>query len=295
MKRKHIIPLLKNLLSEFTDDNCFVLSAALSYYTAFSIAPILVMMIPIVSMFISPQEIQVQLTEVMGEASAEMIATIMKNASLGTNGGVVATIISVVMVFIGSTTVFSVLNNSLNQIWQVKADFDNDYVGFVWQRIKSFLMLFLCGLLLLLSVVANMVIHLLLVRFSEILNVSSAIFPFLNQIASLFISIILFTLVFKILSDAVIKWKYAFIGGICTAILFSVGKTLIGVYLANSNLGLVYGAAGSFAVLLTWLYYSSAILFLGAEIIKVYMVHRGDDIKASENAYRVDIVKQDEE
>jgi membrane protein len=287
-KIKSIYLFARQVFDEFMADRCFVMSAALSYYTALSISPMLIVLVPLIGFVMKKADIRQYIESFAGKDVAELISRMMPEHT-GTEGFGLATVITVATILMGATTVFSVLHDSFNRIWRVRLDYVNDYLEFLQQRFYAFVMLFLSGMVMTATFMANTVLEIMFRFFKDYTaNLPAMLIQQSNKAVSWLIFWLLFTLMFKILSDAKLRWKDAWIGGFFTATLFTIGRLLIGFYLASSGLGLVYGAAGSLVVMLSWVYYSSAVVFLGAEFVKVYVQHQGSDIMPAKNAYKTD-------
>jgi membrane protein len=285
MKAKDIVGLLKQTWTEWQEDKASRLAAALAYYTAFSIAPLLVIVIAIVA-FVFGQEaaeggISQQLKELVGSPGAEAMQAMIKSAQKPTEG-TIATIISVVILFFGATGVFSELQDSLNTIWEVAPK--PGVKGLVRNRILSFAMVLAIGFLLLVSLLVSAVLAGLSNFLGGLIPGLDFLWPTVNFLISFGVITLLFALMFKFLPDAKIAWGDVWIGAAITALLFTIGKSLIGLYLGNSSVGSTYGAAGSLVVLLLWVNYSAQILFFGAEFTQVYANKYGSRIVPAENA-----------
>jgi len=271
---------IQELIEEFINDRCFVTSAAISYYTAFSMTPMLVILLPFVGQYLTKQEIIDKVSEMVGEKGASVVKTLIENAVVQPDT-TLATTISIIMILIGATTVFSVLHTALNEIWQVKTDHIKNYVYLIRQRLLAFLMLILTGTSMIASVIFHTIFQFFLDNFQYLFTtLPPIVVEQLSRIVSLVLFMLLFSLIFKVLSDAKIKWKYIWVGALLTSLLFMLGRTLISFYLARSGIASVYGAAGSLVVLMIWFYYSAAVMLLGAELIKVYTRYRGGIIQS---------------
>jgi membrane protein len=217
-------------------------------------------------------ELVQQLEGLVGTQSAEVLQTMLANA-YHPAAGIIASVIGVIVLLLGATGVFVELQSSLNKIWGVRRQAAGGIWGFLRTRLLSFLMILGVGFLLLVSLVLSAV----LTAVSHHLPWagSTALGQVINLVVSLVIITLLFALIFRLLPDAGIAWKDVWIGAALTAVLFTIGKSLIGLYLGSSSVGSTYGAAGSLAVFLVWVYYSAQILFFGAEFTKVYANHYG--------------------
>lgn len=287
--------LLKMAFGEFFSDNALKLSASLSYYTVFSIAPLLVIIISLAGIFFGLDAVQGriygQINGLVGNSAAGQIQEIIKNVQTSQNsqGGA---IIGFIVLFIGASGVFTEIQDSINFIWSVKAKPKKGWLKLIINRLLSFSLIASFGFLLLVSLMVNAVMDVLSDRLISMFpNATVYLFYFLNLLLIFIIISCLFAIIFKVLPDAKIHWKDAFVGAWFTALLFVGGKYLIGLYLGSSSIGETYGAAASIVLVLLWVYYSSIILFFGAEFTKMYALHYGGKITPNDTA--VFIVKQE--
>ncbi len=258
---------------QFLDDKGFKMAAALSYYAAFSIGPLLIIVITVVGIFFGEEaargEISGQISYITGKEGAEIIETIIKGASNKTTG-IIAGALSILFVILGSVGVFVELQESLNIIWGVESKPGRGIWGFVKNRLVSFSMVVATGFLLMVSLIINSVINLLYNLLGSYFNTILPASEVINIVTSFVVITLLFAMIFKYLPDVIISWKYVWLGSVITSVLFSVGKYFIGLYLGNSSYSSTYGAAASVVILFIWIYYSGIILFLGAEFTQVY-------------------------
>lgn len=303
IKLKGIWTFTKDVFSKFIDDKCPKLGAALSFYTIFSVAPIIVISISVAALIFGKDaargELISQIQGLVGYDGAQVIQTALKNAQYS-NQGVVTLITGFVALVIGSTVVFVELQDSLNMIWKVKPKPGrNLFKGLIKDRARSFAMVLGTGFLLLVSLVVSALISSINNYFSESLfNIPKFFLDLSNIIISLLITYLLFMMIFKVLPDVHIKWKHVWVGALVTASLFVLGKYLIGLYLGTSSLSSTYGAAGSLVVFLLWVYYSAQILFLGAEFTQVYAIKYGEGIIPTSKFMKYELegmFKQDKE
>ncbi|HZZ26481.1 MAG TPA: YihY/virulence factor BrkB family protein [Pirellulales bacterium] len=263
---------IKELFSEWSQDNAPRLGAALAYYAGFSIAPLIVIVLAGASLIFGKDAatgaLNSQLRELIGEQGAQAVAGLVASADKPAEG-IIATICAMVVLLFGASGVFGELQSSLNSIWHV----DQTVAGF-WQNVKnrflSFAMVLGTGFLLLISLVVSAALAAATKSLSASVPLPIWLMQSIHQLISFVITALLFALIFKILPDVEIRWKDVWIGAIATAGLFTIGKYLIGLYLGQSAVASSYGAAGSFVVLLVWVYYSAQILFLGAEFTKIH-------------------------
>jgi membrane protein len=296
MKRtRRVFELLKNTAGAFSDDNAFKLSASLSYYTIFALGPLLIIIISLSAIFYGKDVVEGklfdQLSGLVGTDAALQIQSILINAQQ-THATTLGAIIGFIVLFIGATGVFTEIQGSINFIWSVRAKPKKGWVKYLFNRLISFSLIIGLGFLLLVSLIVNA----LLTFLSDTLTRKFPHFPvglfnLANSLIILTVITCLFAVIYKVLPDAIISWKDAWIGSIFTALLFLLGKFLIGYYLGKSNLGVTYGAAASIVILLAWVYYSSLILYFGAEFTKVYALHSGEGIRPKETA--VFIIKRE--
>ncbi len=281
MKLKRVFKLLRMTFAKWQADKASRLAAALAYYTAFSLAPILVIMIAILSLWFGEDaaqaEIVLQFKELVGNEGAAIVQVMMRDAQQPGSGRA-ATLSSLGFLIFGATGMFVQLQDALNTIWQVKPKPGRGLVSFIRDRILSFAMVLGIGFLLLVALIFSAG----LAAVSEFINQGSEGLIQIGRFVDLFISFgmitVLFALIYKVLPDVLIKWSDVWVGAIMTSVLFAMGKALIGLYLGHSTFSSTYGAAGSLAVLLLWVYYSAQILFFGAELTQVYAQKYGSQI-----------------
>lgn len=293
MSPKKLVSLAKEVLTEFSEDKAARLSAALAYYTIFSLAPLLIIVIAVVGFFWGnqPSGVQANLVQeiraMLGPEGAAAIQAMLENASRPGSGGVVATVLGVVTLLVGATGVFSQLQSALNTIWDVEPLPGRGIKGIVQTRLLSFGMILGVGFLLLVSLVVTAVLSALSDYATGLAPGLELLFQVLNFVVSFAIVTLLFAMIYRVLPDVEIAWHDVWLGAAITALLFTVGKLAIGLYLGNSSVGSTFGAAGSLVVLLVWIYYSALILFLGAEITQVAARHYGSRIAPSRHARHV--------
>lgn len=285
------VELLKETMSEFIGDNAIKLSASLSYYTIFSLPPLLIIIISLCGFFFGADavngEVFLHIRGLIGNASAMQIQDALKNIKLSSNNQLV-TSIGVIILFISASGVFAEIQDSINFIWRIKAKPNHGIIKFVKNRITSFFMIGSVGSILLMSLIINSLVDLLneeLIKYFPIETIY--IFTILNFIIVFIIITLFFTLIFRVLPDGKIVLKVCIIGASFTAVLFMIGKFLIGAYLRNSAIANIYGAAGSVIVILAWVYYSAIILYFGAEFTKVYARSIGQKILLNEYAIQL--------
>lgn len=291
--------ILKDTFTGFSNDKITMQSGALAYYTVFSMGPLFVVIISLCSLFLGREAIEGKvyaiLEDFVGKDTAVQLQQIIANAYIS-NKSVLAATIGIIMLVIGATTVFGVIQDSINSIWGLKAKPKNGLWKIIQNRFLSFSMIVGMGFILLVSLVVTGVIEMLNNRLLNVFpGVAVVIFYILNLILTLGISTLIFAMIFKILPDANVKWKDVFLGALITAILFVIGKFAISFYVSQSKVGSTFGAAGSLVVLLIWVYYSSIILYIGAEFTKCYAVKYGSKIYPNDYAVTVQSVVVEDE
>lgn len=270
--------LLRQTIQEWVNDDISTHAAALAYFTVFAIAPTLIIAVAVAGLAFGPDaarhEIQAQLQGVVGDAGAVVIEDMMASAAKPSEG-VLATIISIFVLIFGATGVFAELQSALNTIWDIKPRISNGVLAFLRNRFLSFSMVVGVGFLLLVSLVMSAGVAALGKMLGE-----SFVWQVANFVISYGVITVLFAMIYKVLPDVHVEWKDVWMGAAVTAALFNIGKLAIGLYLGRSVVASTYGAAGSLAVLLLWVYYSALVLFLGAEFTQVYARRHGSLIGA---------------
>ena len=287
--------LLKHTAFAFSEDNAFKLSASLSYYTVFALAPLLIIIISLSGYFLGKDAVEgriyEQLNGLIGNDAALQIQQLISNAQ-HTHATTLGTVIGLIILFIGATGVFTEIQGSINFIWSVRAKPKKGWLKYLANRLISFSLVVGLGFVMLVSLIINAVLTLLNKRLVERFpHYNPDLFNAINSIVILAVITCLFAVIYKVLPDAKIAWKDAWIGSLVTAGLFLVGKYLIGLYLGRANLGITYGTAASIIIILTWVYYSSLILYFGAEFTKIYALHSGEGIRPKQTA--VFIIKKE--
>lgn len=282
--------LLKDAFAQWWEDNPFQLSAALAYYTIFSLAPLLIIVIAIAGFIFGHEATENQivgaLQGVIGQESAQAIQAMLHSADKR-GSGLMATIIGLVTLLIGATGVFGQLQYSLDTIWGVSPKPERGVIGLLRDRLATFLMVLGIGLLLLIALVASTIVAAANAFFGPTLPGGPLLWQSVDFLISLGLTMLLFAMIYKILPDVSIAWKDVWVGAAITALLFTLGKILIGLYLGYSSIASAYGAAGSLVVILLWVYYSALIFFFGAEVTQVYANRYGSGVKPAKNAVRI--------
>ena len=278
MSRPGIWSLIKASVGSWRKDYAASMGAALAYYTLFSIAPVLIIVIAVAGFFLGPEaargEIVTQLQGLLGEDGAAAVQGLLESAS-EPEEGLLATIISIFLLLLGATTVFAELQSDLDRIWRAETKPISGLWSFLRARILSFGMILALAFLLLVSLVLSAALSALGKWWGGWFEGWAVLLEALNFAVSFAITTGLFALIYKFLPRAEIAWHDVWIGAAVTALLFAVGKFLIGLYIGRSGIASGFGAAGSFVVLLIWVYYSTQIFLLGAEFTWVYAHERG--------------------
>lgn len=284
---KSTVKLLKETFQEWQNDKASVLAAALAYYTVFSITPLLVIAIAIAGAVFGQdtarREIIQQINELVGEQGAQAIETALANANQPQLGSI-ASIISVLVLLVGASGVFAQLQQALNTVWNVKAKPNGGIWEFIRKRLLSFGMVLAIGFLLLVSLILSAILAGIGKLEINLIPGLTPLWQLLNFAISFGLISLLFALIYKYLPDVKIRWKDIWVGAIITALLFTLGKFLIGLYLGRGSLGSAYGAAGSLIVFLAWVFYSAQILLFGAEFTQVYARKYGRRIRPDSHA-----------
>jgi len=274
----------------FINDNGLKLSASLAYYTIFSIAPLLVLVLALIGLFLRDAQnrelLYVQIQHYMGMQASTQIKDIIKNYAMHGKSGA-ALLSGGVILLVGASSMFVEIQDSLNIIWRVKAKPKKSWLKLIQNRFLSFSLIASLGFLLLVSLLINILVSALSDKIQHFFPGITIIIFIVNLAITFVVITVLFGIVFKVLPDVKITWKDVRSGAIFTALLFMLGQYLIGLYIqyfANSS---AYGAAGSIIVILTWIYYTSAILYIGAEFTQVYAEAIGSRIEPAEYAVAI--------
>jgi len=288
---KHLWKVIVATFMGFIDDNGLKLSASLAYYTVFSIAPLLFLILALAGLFLGgnqkvTNDIYPHISAMLGPQAADQILSMLKNQLTAKSN--VAVVVGVVTLLIGASTMFVEIQDSLNIIWRVKAKPKKSWLKWIINRFLSFSLIITLGFLLLVSLIINLLVLALSAKLQHFLpGVTIWILNAINVGITVVVIAVLFGIIFKFLPDVKITWKDVRSGAIFTALLFLLGKYLIGLYIqyfANSS---AYGAAGSVILILLWIYYTAAILYIGAEFTQVYAEAIGSRIEPAEYAVHI--------
>jgi membrane protein len=274
--------IIKQSFSDFIAERVLKLSAALSYYTLFSLPGLLIIVIWVSEIFYRDAAVEGkvygQISDFVGKDAALQIQETIRNATLSSDNQI-ATIVGFVTLIIGATGVFGEIQDSINLIWRLKAKPKKGWLKLIVNRLLSFSIIVTLGFLLLVSLIINGVMDTFIDRLTVAFPHTEVIAVYsVNLLITFAITSFLFGLIFKVLPDAKIKWHNVRVGAFTTATLFMLGKFLIGYYLGHSRMTSAYGAAGSIIVILLWVYYSAIILYFGAVFTRVYAIHTGSHI-----------------
>jgi membrane protein len=274
--------LLKRAVAGFIDDNAMSMGAALAFYSLLSLAPLLILVIMLAGSVIGRDQAQLlllsQLSGLLGDTGAEGVKTVL-GAARTPEDGLLATLVSGVALLIGATTVFAELQDDLNRIWKCEARATSGAIGFLRKRLLSFGLIAALGFLLLVSLVVSAAVAYMGTAW---FGGNEAIAHVLEVAGSIALMTLMFAMTFKILPSRRIAWGDVMLGSFVTAVLFAIGKLLIGLYIGKSAVASSFGAAGTLVVVIIWVYYSAQIFFLGAEITNAFSMSHGS--KSTEGA-----------
>ncbi|MBE9171169.1 YihY/virulence factor BrkB family protein [Pleurocapsales cyanobacterium LEGE 06147] len=288
LRFRQLWKLIKGTASEWQFNEVSLLASSLAYFTIFSIAPLLIIVIMIVGAIFGEAAVQGELVgqiqDVVGKQGAQFIQTAIANVREDTDGGPFRLIFSLGFLTFGASGVFAQIQNALDKIWEVKPEPKRHIFHFIRKRLLSFAMVLVIAFLLLVSLVVNMALALLFDALSNYLPALGYLWQVMSFLLSFTIIVLVFAAMYTILPDAKVAWRDAFVGAMITAILFMSGQYLFGVFLNQTDFGSAYGVAGSLVIIITWIYYTAHILFIGAEFTKVYARQHGSKIVPEEYA-----------
>jgi membrane protein len=291
---KDAFGVLRSAAKDFGEDNGTSMAAAISYYTVFSLPPLLALVLLIAGVFVDPQTvrdmIQGEFAGMIGQDASTAIGTMIQNSKQPGSGGPVAAILGTVALLFGAAGAFSALQQALNRAWEVAPDPKAGGIRtLITKRIFSFGMVLAVAFLLMVSLAASAALQAFGGMIGSFLpgGADTVFAEILNTVISLVIFSLLFSAMYKVIPDATIAWRDVRVGGIATALLFTIGKFAIGLYLGRSDPGSAFGAAGSLAVILVWIYYSAIILIFGAEFTQAWATRFGQGIRPEPGAVRM--------
>lgn len=290
MKPRELWSIAQETASDWSDDDAITLAAALAYYALLSLAPLLLISIGVAGWFLGPEaargRVAGELGNIVGGAAASGIQAVVASAA-GPKRGLLSAVLGVLTAFIGASGVFGQLQTSLNRIWEVKVKTGGGLLGQVKARFFSFTMVLGVAFLLLVSLILSSLLSSFGSVLSDTLPGGAVLWQIINSLLSLAVVTLLFALMFKVIPDAKVQWRDVWLGALVTAVLFTLGKYLLGLYLGKAAVGSSYGAAGSMVALVVWVYYAAQILFMGAEFTQVHARRRGASIEPTEHAERI--------
>ncbi len=284
---------LKEVFSEFGEDDCPMMAGAIAYYTTFALPPLMILLVTIAGFIWSPAEVQHAITgeaaSLIGPKGTSQIESIISYAHSATGGSIWRTIVGIGAVIVAGTGAFVQLQAALNRAWEVKPDPEASGLrNFLVKRLLSLGMILALGFLLGVSLALSALLSAFGTFISGKLGgLSDIVLWLLNLGLSFTLFTLLFAAIFKVMPDAVISWSNVWMGAAVTAALFIAGKFAIGFYLGKSSVGTMFGAAGSLAILLIWIYYSSMLLLIGAEFTQAWAERHGTGITPESGAVRV--------
>lgn len=289
------LTILKAAFSGFMNDLALKYSASLAYYTVFSLAPLLLLVISLAGIFLGKDAIQgkvfSEINGFVGNDAAKQIQDMIKHLEMS-GKSTISVIIGVITLIIGATTVFGEIQESINIIWQVRAKPKKAWLKLIKDRLLSGSLIISLGFLLLVSLILNGALMAISDRLKTFLpNITVIIFNIINVLISFIVTTTLFGVIFKVLPDAKISWKDVRSGAIFTALLFMLGRLVIGIYVGISANSSTYGAAGSLIAILLWVYYTATILYFGAEFTKAYVDFKGKRIEPAAYAVHVELTE----
>jgi membrane protein len=274
--------LLSETYKEWRKDNAQTLGAALAFYTTFSMAPLLIIVIAIFGVILGKEAVQMEILrraqDIIGVQGAAAVRTMIV-AAYQPGTGFAATIIGSLVILIGSTSALTMLKQALNIMWGARPDPKTPIWNLVKVRLLSFVMILVIGLLLVLSLVLSIVLSFLTGFAQNLVPVPVFFIQLADLVLSFLLITLLFAVIYKVLPDAKIAWTDVWVGSAITALLFTLGKFLFGLYLGRSSISSAYGAASSLAIILMWVYYSAQVFFIGAEFTQVYANRHGTQVK----------------
>lgn len=289
---KTVFGILKETVNTFMDNRGLKLSASLAYYTLFSMAPLLLLVISLAGAFFGREAIEGsvfgELNGLIGNEAAAQIQQIIKNMELS-GSTTLSLVIGAVSLIVGATTVFGDIQDSVNKIWSVKAKPEKGWLKLLKDRLLSGSIIIGLGFLLIVALVVNGAVSAFDYLLKEWLpDFSVILLTALTALVNFLVLALLFGVIYKVLPDAKIKWRDVRAGALFTAALFMLGRYVIGIYIDKADVGSPYGAAGSLIIILIWVYYSAAILYISTSFTKVYAAAKGENIRPSDHAVYVE-------
>ncbi len=288
-----LVKMIKHTVYGFIDDNVPTLSASLAYATLFSLIPFLSLLITIGTFFHADlaNQLYTQLQPVVGADVVEQLRDIIDNAKQ-TDASTLATIVTLGVTVFGATAIFAEIQGSLNAIWGIKAIPKKGWLKYIKTRLLSFSLILVFAFILLITFsITNFITHLGDKLMSNYPEIAESLVDAIAMLLNLCISVLIFVLIFKLLPDAKIRSKDVFVGAVVTTLLFLLGQWAISFYLGIADVGTVYGAAAFMAILITWIYYSAMIIYIGAEFTEAWTVEMGGKIFPDEYAVITKVIE----
>jgi membrane protein len=280
---KGLLPLLRRSFNDWNEHNAPRLGAALAFYTILSISPLVILVLAIVSLVFDRSSAQAHLLDqtqaLIGSEGREAVQSMLASGQKASSG-IFATLIGLATLLFGASGVFGELRSALNTIWDAKPEATSGIWGMLRERVFSFGMVFSVGFVLLVSLVASAGLAAATKFFGSLLPVPSFLLALINFLVSFIGIAVLFGLILKYVPETKVRWSEVRIGAVATALLFTIGKSVLGLYLGKASPGSAYGAAGSLVVMVIWIYYSAQIFFFGAEFTHVYALSQRGTLPA---------------
>ena len=278
MSAKQAISLAKETYNKWSEHQAPRLGASVAFYSILSFAPLLVLLTAVIALALGEQSAQGALIgearQLIGDHGAETVQSLLKNAQKPSSG-IFASVVAFATLLFGASGVFTELRDALNVIWESKAQDASGFIGMIKGRLFSFGMVLSIGFLLLISLLLSAALAFIGHSFGQLVPMPPPILQAINFLVSFAVITVLFALMFKYVPTAKISWRDVAIGAVGTALLFTIGKFFLGLYLARASVASAYGAAGSLVAVVVWIYYSAQIFFFGAEFTHVYAQARG--------------------
>ncbi len=278
MSTKEALALSKTTYTKWSEHNATRLGASVAFYSLLSFAPLLLLTTAVIALILGQSSAQGVLVDearqLMGDHGAETVQTLLKSAQKPSSG-ILASLIAFITLLYGASGVFSELQSALNLMWDAPEQTTPGVSGFIKDRLLSFGMVLSIGFLLLVSLILSTGLAFVGKQFGQITSLPTPLLETFNFLVSFAVITVLFTLMYKYVPNVKVHWRESFIGALGTALMFTIGKFLLGVYLGKASVGSTYGAAGSLVAVIVWIYYSAQIFFFGAEFTRVYAEHIG--------------------
>jgi membrane protein len=293
IKRLSLYIILRDSITDFLSGESMNLAAATAFYTIFSLPALLIILLNIGTTFYTrsemTEELLIQVETLAGKDSRDTLEEVISNFVLNPDG-VIPNFVAILILAFSATTVFISLQNAINHIWHIKPKPEKGLLKFIINRLLSFSLVASIGFVLIVSLLLEAALVIVSQYLTDFIgNINLQVASLVNFGVTQAVLVVIFALMFKILPDANVKWKDTWLGAIITMILFGLGKYLIGIYLGNSDLGSSYGAAGSLALLLVWIYYSVIIFLFGGQVTYYIAEHLGGNIIPKAQAVKVEI------